>query len=162
MPVQSDGFGTIVQNLGGDGSQSNWYHVQGGVQIAPFLSVGSRVIWQIHASFGTAIENAGSDRLRLHGGATGDRHFRLVGSVGITDGSLSYQWYNFTDSEAFGRLASTATGSTSQEAVAYLTVPAGASKVVELRFMYANNVTFIGQHGAAGMINPDAFIEALG
>jgi hypothetical protein len=59
-------------------------------------------------------------------------------------------------------LATTAPGSTSQEAVAYLTVPAGQVKVVELRFMYVNAVTYIGQNGAVGFIKPDAFMEALG
>jgi hypothetical protein len=162
MTTQTDGFGTIVQNLGGDGSQANWYHAEGNVQLAPFLNVGSRVIWQSHSSFGGAIQDAGADRFGLHGGSAGDRHFRLVGSVGITDGVLSYQWYNDTDSLTFGRLATTATGSTSREAIAYITVPAGQVKVVELRFLYADSVTFIGQNGVAGFIKPSAFLETLG
>jgi hypothetical protein len=146
-----------------DTGRGNWCYARGGVQTSPFLSAGGRIIWGSINGYGNAIQNNGGDTFRLHGGYDVPHHFKLVGNIGSADGVISYQWYDVTQDQPLGRLASTSPNVTAHEACAYLTVPAGKSRVIELRIMYANALTQIGQQGGPeGDIYPDAFINVIG
>lgn len=161
MPITTDGFGTIVRNLGEAAGQ--WFFSEGGIQEPPFLAQDSRVIWQQEQGAGTAIENAGSDRFRLNGSESSVRQFRLVGNLGHVVGTVTYAWYCATLAPpALGRPGVFTSGVHVQDALAFVSVPPGMSLEVELRFIYVDNFTQIGKDDAAGRIVPSAYIELIG